>query len=289
MRHRRRVIMLCLLSAVLSLPVRACELTSVDLQTRVLRLLRSEYPAKAFAPGKSLDVVTMGEIEFGLVNLRSKLCGAPLSLAEQDEEIKAHFAALMVMVDDRGQLMPKTWEAVRNLVSLQLVSTDYLRLSGAEGVPITRSFIPGVIVGMVVDIENGYSYVREEDRAAWGISAEGLYQQALANLEKSTEKIALRGANGEDKFLAIEEKDGYDAVRILVPWVREEAAKFLGNPFVAAVSNRDFLIMWSASNSSDFYDHALKNVAEDFEAQPYSLSPQPFKIWSDGRIEPFDR
>lgn len=246
-----------------AVPVRACELTYADFQGRALRLLRSEYPGRIFDRGMSLEVITMGEVEFGLVNLRSKLCGASLSPVQQVEEIKLHFAAMMPIVGGESQPMPKTWEEVQNKVALQLVTTDYLRLTGTERVLVTRPFISGVVIGMVLDGKDAYGYVREEDRVAWGVSEEALYQQTLANLAQRSEQVEMRGGDGEDKFLAIETKDGYDAVRILVPWVRAEAAKFLGDPFVAAVPNRDFLIMWSSSNSSGFYDHARKNVEED--------------------------
>lgn len=47
-------------------------------------------------------------------------------------------------------------------------------------------------------------------------------------------------------------KDGHDAVRILVPRIRQAAAPFPGDPFIAAVPNRDFLILWSSTNRSAY-------------------------------------
>lgn len=95
----------------------------------------------------------------------------------------------------------------------------------------------------------------------------------------------LQGGRSPDPFLASEEKDGYDAVRLLLPWVRQEAAKHLGNPFLAAIPNRDFLVMWGTTNSQAFQSRARDNVLQDFKSQPYKLSSSVLKVWEDGRIE----
>ena len=112
-----------------------------------------------------------------------------------------------------------------------------------------------------------------------------LFETALKNVDISYGSAKLQGGQKPDAFLASEEKDGYDAVRLLLPWVRTEAAKHLGDPFFASIPNRDFLIMWGTENSALFQGQARQNVALDYQSQPYKLSPLVLKVWADGRVE----
>ena len=163
--------------------------------------------------------------------------------------------------------------------------SDYLRSFNKRRVLVTRSFVPGVELAVVLDGKDSYGYVREEDRIRWKVSEKELLEAAMKNLDEKKGGTKLQGGGDPERFLAFEEKDGYDAVRILVPWVRQEAAKFLGDPFPALVPNRDFLIMWSAKNSKEFQNFAKTKGAEDFKSQPYPLSPLTLRVWANGRIE----
>lgn len=261
-----------------------CNITAVQIQNEALSILKKDYPNRSFSKGTSVDVILMDEVEFGLQNLLSKLCLSSLSASERKDEIRRHFAAMMKMTEQSEPSRPLTWHEAKEVVALQLMKEDYVRPFKGKHVLVTRPFIPNVLLAVVIDQKDGYGYVREEDRERWQVSEAMLFERAIQNLDQLTANAKLQGANGPDKFLGIEEKDGYDAVRLLVPWVRQEAAKVLGDPFFAAVSNRDFLIMWSKANSTNFQELARKNVQDDFSAQPYSLSPNVLQVWSDGRI-----
>ncbi|HEY6324448.1 MAG TPA: hypothetical protein VJA16_23125 [Thermoanaerobaculia bacterium] len=65
---------------------------------------------------------------------------------------------------------------------------------------------------------------------------------------------------------------------MLLPSLREAAAKTLGTPFFAAVPNRDRLFLWSASSSPRFQEHARKIVRQDFIDDPYPLSASAFSV-----------
>lgn len=229
----------------------------------------------------------MGEVEFGLQNLRSKFCLAKPSLDEKarHEEMRTHFAAMMRLIAEREPKMPTTWADAKEHVFLQLMSSDYLKPFNGARVLVTRLFAPGVQLAIVVDRPNGYDYVREEDRTRWAVDEDVLYETALKNLDQKKGNASLQGGGDPDRFLAIEQKDGYDAVRLLIPWVRLEAAKYLGEPFLASIPNRDFLIMWSTKNSAGFREMAKSKALEDFKSQPYPLSPVTLRVWGNGRIE----
>ncbi|OUC14617.1 MAG: hypothetical protein B0A82_11175 [Alkalinema sp. CACIAM 70d] len=265
----------------------ACDITPVQLQNEALALLQKEYPERLFRRGSTAEVIVMGEVELGLQNLRSKFCLAKpsLDLKARQEEMRTHFAAMMQLIAERGPKIPTTWGDAKDRVFPQLMSSDYLRPFNGARVLVTRPFVPGVQLAVAVDRANGYDYVREEDRKRWAVDENVLFETALRNLDLKKGNAKLQGGGDPDRFLAIEEKDGYDAVRLLIPWVRQEAAKFLGEPFLASVPNRDFLIMWSTKNSAGFREMAKSKTVEDFKSQPYPLSPVTLRVWGNGRIE----
>jgi hypothetical protein len=265
----------------------ACELTAPQVQEEALAFLQKEYPTQQFRRGKSIDVIVLGEAEFGLQNLRSKLClsNPQQSAKARQDAMRAHFQAMMLRLKEREPKVPSTWAEAKERLFPQFMPSEYLRLISQTRAVVTRSFIPGVELAVVQDRKESYEYVREEDRTRWSVDQKQLFSVAIENLAKKKSSIKLQVGDGADRFLAIEEKDGYDAVSILVPWVRQEAVKFLGDPFLIAVPNRDFLVMWSTKNGSGFQSFARSKAQKDFTAQPYPLSPAALRVWSDGRIE----
>jgi len=263
-----------------------CNLSYQQLRTEALELLRSKFPEQKFEIGNAPDVIRMGETEFGLQNLRSKLCASlPSSKQQRDDELAAYFERMVPSVENSQSNLSMPWTVARDKVRVQFMHADYLRPFNGKKVLVSRPFIPDVHIAVVVDQPTGYMYVREEDRGRWKIGEKVLFETALKNVDVNYKSARLQGGGKPDPFLASEEKDGYDAVRLLLPWVRSEAAKHLGNPFFASISNRDFLIMWGIDNSADFQERARQNIALDYGSQPYKLSPLVLKMWADGRVE----
>lgn len=265
----------------------ACEITPLQMQTEALTLLQKEYPNRSFRLGNTADIIVMGEVELGLQNLRSKFCLAEpsLDLKARQQEMRRHFAAMMQQINERAPKAPQRWADAKERVYPQLMSSDYLRPFNGVRVLVTRPFVPGVQLAITVDRKDGYDYVRDEDRKRWAVDEKVLFDTALRNLDLKKGNAKLQGGGDPDRFLGVEEKDGYDAVRLLIPWVRQEAAKFLGEPFLASIPNRDFLIMWSVKNSVGFHEMAKSKTVEDFKSQPYPLSPVTLRVWKDGRME----
>lgn len=279
---------LALLLACLTGTVWACDLGYPALQSEALALLRKQYPTERFEPGATSDTIQAGAATLGLQNLRGRLCTMVpgTSAAQRQTDMLAYFETSIALNRNADQKRPTTWAAARTRVHLQFMPSSYLKPFEGKRVLVTRAFAPEVELAVVLDQPGGYVYVREEDRVRWGIAEKSLYETALKNVDQQHKSIRLQGGGSKpDLFLASETKDGYDAVRVLVPWIRQEAAKVLGDPFLAAIPNRDFLIMWGAGNSPQFQASARENVRNDFHAQPYALSPAVLKVWADGRIE----
>jgi hypothetical protein len=276
-----------LVLSLVALPAMACDFTPQQLQTEALAFLKKEYPTRPFTRGQNLDVVLMGKVEFGLQNLRSRICLAapPLNMTAREAVMREHFASMMLQAKESETKLPHSWREAEGIVSLQFMPADYLRPFAGQRVLVTRPFIEDVHLAVVVMQKDGYSYVREEDRVRWKVDEKTLFDTALKNLDLRNKSAKLQGGGDPDRFLALEEKDGYDAVRLLVPWVRQEAAKFLGEPFLAIIPNRDFLVMWSTKNSAGFQSFARTRATDDFETQPYPLASKVLRVWADGRMD----
>lgn len=282
----RRMLAVALLCAIGMGHATACELTYPQLRAEALEVLRSRFPDEKFEVGESPDVIRTGEVELGLQNLRMKLCAPPaLTASQRRDELLTYFDRIVTSAKKSKSPIPTSWSVARDLVRVQFMHADYLRPFGAKKVLVSRPFAPDVYLAVVVDQPTGYVYVREEDRLRWNIDEKELFETALKNVDIGHKSAKLQGGRKPDPFLASEEKDGYDAVRLLLPWVRAEAAKILGNPFFASIPNRDFLIMWGVENSTPFQYRARQNIAHDYGSQPYKLSPLVLKVWADGRIE----
>ncbi|HEX2062601.1 MAG TPA: hypothetical protein VHK90_17810, partial [Thermoanaerobaculia bacterium] len=79
-----------------------------------------------------------------------------------------------------------------------------------------------------------------------------------------------------EHFIAVEENDAFAAARLLLPRFRGFLADSLGEPFCAAIPNRDFLICWPAGAAPEFHEAIEAKVAEDYETQPYPLTRAVF-------------
>ena len=263
----------------------ACDLTPRQLQKESLDILKNEYPERNFSAGAAEDLIRMGQAELGLDNLYNKLCSEPLAPKERAKQIRRHFANIVAMVKEHEAKQLKTWADAKDRVSLQLAPQSYLQPLIANTQLIHRPFTDGIFVAVVLDAADGYGYVRREDREQWQVSEAELFEQAQRNLERSAREIMLHEGRSTDKLLAIQENDGYDAARILVPSVRKHAAELLGEPFYVGIPHRDFIVMWSTANSLEFQRSTRDTLATDFATQPYSISGDVFEAWADGRIQ----
>lgn len=263
----------------------ACDLTPRQLQKESLAILKKEYPDRNFSAGAEEDLIRMDKAELGLDNLYNKLCSESLSRKERAKHIQRHFANIVAMVKEHEAKQPKTWADAREMVYLQLAPQSYLQPLIANTQLIHRPFTEDIFVAVVLDAGDGYGYVRREDSEKWQVSEAELFDQAQQNLERSAREITLHEGRSTDKLLAIQENDGYDAARILVPSVRKHAAELLGEPFLLGIPHRDFIVMWSTANSPEFHRSTRDTLASDFATQPYSISGDVFEVWADGRVQ----
>ena len=243
----------------------------------VLDVLREEFPDREFGATDDVQVLSMSNSQLGLQNLFADYQREDLSGTDLDERIKQHFNRILdhPSLERGADSLP--WHRVQERLRLQLMPAEFCDQVSLVHFPLVH----GVLVGLVVDSEDGYAYVREEEPIVWGKTADELRDLAGENLHRISEGIEMSFIPPPNTCIAIETKDGYDAARLLVPGIRELATEKLGEPFFAAIPNRDFLFMWSEDNSAEFQKFVREKVAKDFAAQSHPLTSAVLRVSAD--------
>jgi hypothetical protein len=239
-------------------------------RTFVLSILHEQFPDRGFEAGEADELIVCGDEQFGLSNLYAR-CG---DFREDDPEfrqfIAEHFGKMIKLVEQHSQNDSPAWSVVKDRLRPQIMPAEY-----AEQIPIVHLMLgEDVLIGIVLDSEAGYSYVRTDDAALWGRTAEELFETAVANLNEASKQLPMAMFPEPNLAIVIETKDGYDATRVLLPGIRRFAAEKLGEPFFAGIPNRDFLIMWSLGAAEEFQTFCRQKIAEDFREQDHPLSPR---------------
>lgn len=247
---------------------------------RVLAILREEFPDEVFAADIRPNLIGWREAEFGLHTLHADAERLNVTDEQLRVAVVAHFSRLIKMTKFSKELLPAAWETAEKRVRLQLMPAEFFR----SGVSVTYPFLEEVVVSVVIDSEYGYAYVRHEDLVRWQISQIDLYELARENLKTASEGIELSLIDGPPALIALQSHDGYDAARILLPEMRQLAAAKLGTPFLAAIPNRDFLIMWPQDADDDFQMSIKTQVLRDHAAQSHPLTSTILRVTEESIV-----
>lgn len=240
----------------------------------VVEVLRAEYPARRFEISADPWVITSASLRLGLQNLYATCRQGAPGAAEQRAIIKAHFDAVFAYEDTVATRAPLPWDQAKPLLRPQLVPAEYFETVHGPH----KALCDGVVEAYVVDSDSTYQVVSDEDVARWKVSPETLEEAAIGNLEAGSSGMKLSSQDGEDPFIIVALGDGYDAARILLPGFRRYAAQRLGEPFLAGIPNRDFLIAWSLKGSPEFQGRTRRAIVEDFSTQPHPLTQAVLQV-----------
>ncbi|MCE2593761.1 DUF1444 family protein [Motilimonas cestriensis] len=258
----------------LSHVVFAEQMDKASFQRYVFEYVQHKYDQYDFEKPDEVEIIKLGKIELGLQNLYNLYLQSKTTTTELDGMLGEHFDQLLpeLTLSDKSELL--SWREAKSQVRPQFSPVEYLdRVELAH-----RKLDEYVIIAFVLDQENTYRYITTEDLKLWNVTLAELSDIALSNLDESSHKIPMQMFLEQEKFIAIQAMDGYDAARILIPEFRAFVIEKLGEPFFAAFPNRDFLIMWSGDNSAGFKAFASDKAQQSFSEQPYSLTPNIFKV-----------
>jgi hypothetical protein len=242
-----------------------------DFRTRVLKFAFAQFPGTSISAAADKDVIIVGDVRIGLQNLKAKFDQSDCS--DETFETLALQHITFALEDHSGIL---DFASVRARLRPQIMPPEF----AVQAPILSFPFGETLAVGIVIDGDKGYSYVRTEDAIQWKTSREDLLSLSIANLDE-----AIRGKTkmqffeeGATTWVGIEMKDGFDAARILIPAFRKFLATRLGSPFYFGVPNRDFLIAWNGTADASFAESAASKIKRDFKTQPYPLSPSVFEV-----------
>lgn len=249
--------------------------TMREFRRQVLVILASQFPDRRFVAAEDPHIILSGNARIGLDNLYKKYRLTDGSEAALRDVVREHFSTGLAFLDAANATAAMDWPRARPRLRPQLFPIEWVRrLSLAH-----RPFARAAVLGLAIDFEKSIQYVRVDDMARWHVTLDEASMTAFANLE-----LASKGVHPEsdehdgERFLVVATGDGYDAVRVLLPSLRDAAAKTLGTPFFAAAPNRGRLYLWPASSSLRLQEHMRKVVREDFMNDPYPLSPSTFSV-----------
>lgn len=254
----------------------------IEFRNSVIKLLREIFPklkvrVETDAPP---EVVFINEMQCGLTNLHSRYARSARTAHELKEIVADHFGGIVAALEQVETNFEKTWDAAQTLVFPQLMPRDYAAKFGA----VSRAFGKDVLIGVVVDDERSYRYVRTAELETWNITKPELYDTAIENLAAKSSGIEMNLIPPPNGFLAISTGDGFDAARIVLPQLQNLIREHFGSPFRFGVPNRDFLICWNKDEPAEFQAAISGNLAKDSETRPYPLCGTPFEIDDFGEI-----
>ncbi|MCC6510296.1 MAG: hypothetical protein IT423_14425 [Pirellulaceae bacterium] len=243
----------------------------------VLSVLGEAFPDEPFLPGERADAIRWKDSEIGLHNLHADAALMHTEPAMVRQTIVEHFSRIVKLTDTELASLPATWDEARTRVRLQLMPANFARV----GVSVTFPFLDEVLISIVVDAEHGYAYVRTEDVERWQVGLIDLYEAACENLTAASQNLGVSYYPGPPAIVALDTTDGYAAARLLLPSLRQFITERLGSPFCAGIPNRDFLIMWSATEDAQFQERMQVQLNEDTKSRSHPLSSRILNVTVD--------
>jgi uncharacterized protein YtpQ (UPF0354 family) len=246
-----------------------------EFRRQVLAILASEFPDRRFVAADDPHFILQGNARIGLDNLYKKCQRMGGSEAAIRDLVREHFRTTLASLDAAAAMAAMDWPSARPRLRPQLFPIEWVRrLSLAH-----RTFARAAALGFGLDSEKSIQYVRVDDLARWHVTFDEASKTAFANLELASKGVRPESDEHDgERFLVVGTGDSYDAVRVLLPSLREAVAKTLGTPFFAAVPTRGRLLLWSTSSSPRLQEHMRKVVRQGFMNDPYPLSPSTFSV-----------
>ena len=255
-------------------------MNEADYQAKALEYVRRHHPELDAEKGDNFTLALKGPQTFFLDNAYKEMQHRG---EEHLEDILEKYLNQTTLVE---QFFNATWEEAQPHILPQLKMQDQIEhinreiLKTDHGV-VSGTFLPPLEITWVIDNPEGYSYVTQQKLNEFQQDAETLADLALehlTNLPVTKEGPKLVNRDDGVKFLIWETRDGYDAVRILLPELYDLATKTFGADFIAVLPLRDLLVVGAHAQV-----HELQNMAADaYNRGDHPLCPYPIQAGEEG-------
>lgn len=216
----------------------------------------------------------------GIDNLYRMYLAAP---AQLDQLIELLVTQVRNLPD---QIKAKEAGAPNSDLFPQIKDAAFMRDAAQQGIRLAHQPLAGGLsVVYVADSPSTMRFLTQDDLKNNRMSLLDVHEIALENLARKAEAAGYMVAGEAAKALLISQsQDSYDAARILLPDLQEQASSLLPGQLVFGIPNRDFLVMLG-DQDQDFVREIADIVRNDFDSQPYPLSPLLFAVVNGKIIE----
>jgi hypothetical protein len=133
-----------------------------------------------------------------------------------------------------------------------------------------------LVLVFALDMLRSMSFVTRVQARAWGLSPHELRRVAFDNLAQRNFGMQLDPVRNT---ISVNENDGYDAARVLLPGFARRARKLLGAAVHVALPHRDLLMVLDAERADAAGIEA--EVETLYRSKAYPLSPRVFRLVDD--------
>ena len=176
----------------------------------------------------------------------------------------------------------EVWEEVRGNIVPVLKPRDYVKAEGPTRHFLITEWLADVLICYAIRSKNMFRFVTGWDVNRWGLTAEALHEQAIANLVALSWPKQLMGARtkGEGRIIVVDTDDNLASSRLLHPDLYKMFSGPLGSPFMAGIPCRDTLVLYS--NRRELKQRTARKLKKDHGASAYPITAQPFLVTRDG-------
>jgi uncharacterized protein YtpQ (UPF0354 family) len=241
----------------------------------VLSTLKKRHPEEEFAydndkiRGKSRVVY--------LSNVLREVRSEP----ERREQIVKHFVDTLSQ-SSMADLGHEVWDEIRTNVVPILKHRDYINSESPTKHLLTREWLAEVLICYAIRSKTMFRFVTGWDVDRWGLTADALHEQALANLVRLSWPRQLPGARVKDSghVIVVETEDKLASSRLLHPELHRLFSGPLGSTFCVGIPCRDRLVLFS--NRRELKQRIGRRLKRDCAASAYPITPRPFLVTQDG-------
>jgi uncharacterized protein YtpQ (UPF0354 family) len=176
----------------------------------------------------------------------------------------------------------EVWDEVHGRILPVLKPRDYIDPDGPTQHLLTSEWLEEVVICYVIRSEKLFRFVTGWDLGRWGLDAEALHGQALANLALLPWPSQLVGSRGKDsgRVIVVDTNDSLASSRLLHPDLYQLFSGPLGSPFWAGIPCRNRLVVYSDRRA--LKQRIGRQLKKDHDASAYPITPRPYLVTRDG-------
>ncbi|MEL7474567.1 MAG: DUF1444 family protein, partial [Planctomycetota bacterium] len=144
-------------------------------------------------------------------------------------------------------------------------------------------YVNDTVIVFVTDLPQMTVSITTEQTLKWGVTFDDLDEMARENLERYQPELHFQIVESKEggKAAILNEQDGYDAARLLLPGLHRKMSAELGGDFYVATPARDMFVALSVG-PAQFVERLRRRVEQDYQRLPYPITDALYYVTRDG-------